>query len=377
MMDVLQIGKGWFPEESGGLNRYFYDCVRYLPSPDMSFQGLVTGSSQVEQDSQQQVRAFGTTQSSLLSRWALLRKTFQQLQRSQRAHLVSVHFALYAFPILDLIEQPLVMHFHGPWAIEGQVEGNNKLVSYTKKQLERAVYGRAKRFIVLSEAFKQILATTYDVPEDKISVVPGGVDLQRFDCSLTQSEARQSLGWPEDRPIIFAVRRLAKRMGLEQLIQAIAQIRQQHPDILVFVAGKGARAAALQAQIDELDLTQNVRLLGYVKDADLPLGYRAANFSIVPTQSLEGFGLILLEALATGTPVLGTPVGGIPEVLRPLDAGLVLSGTQTADIAQAIQEVLQGERKLPSAAECRQYIEQNYTWPVITRRLREIYQAAC
>lgn len=375
MMNVLQIGKGWFPEESGGLNRYFYDCVQHLPNLNLNLQSLVAGSGQISQESDQQVHFFSSSKLSLPHRWWMLRNSFKKLRQSHNYNLVSTHFALYTFPILNLLKQPLVVHFHGPWATEGQAEGNNKIAVYVKKYIEKTVYKRARHFIVLSQAFKQILESSYKISEDKISVVPGGVDLQHFNCLVSQEDACQALNLPRDRPIIFTVRRLAKRMGLEQLVKALSIVRNTHPDVLLLIAGKGVQAKQLQTQIDELGLNQHIKLLGYVGDAELPLYYQAADFSITPSQCLEGFGLTLLESLASGTPALGTPIGGIPEVLRPLNPDLVLNGNQVPDLAQGIEEVLQGTRKLPNTVECRQYVEQNHSWSIITQQLETIYQS--
>ena len=375
MMKVLQIGKGWFPEESGGLNRYFYDCTKYLPSNSMNIQGLVTGSEQVLTMSEQQIFSSSSATTSLVNRWAELRRTFQSIRQKQHHDLLSVHFAMYALPILDLVRSPVVVHFHGPWAFEGQAEGNRWLRAQIKKNVEKLVYGQAKQFIVLSSAFKKILISKYDIPASIISIVPGGVELDRLNCSLQPQQARHQIGWESGRPTILAVRRLAKRMGLEQLIMAVSQVRKHHPDVLLKIAGKGNQFETLHGLIDSLDLKQNVELLGYVDDAVLPVCYQAADFSIVPSQSLEGFGLICLESLATGTPVLGTPVGGIPEVLRPLNAQMVLDGNQTRDLAQGIKEVLAGDRVLPQSQQCRQYVEKNYSWQTVSKQLRAVYQS--
>ncbi|MEM9220171.1 MAG: glycosyltransferase family 4 protein [Cyanobacteria bacterium P01_F01_bin.150] len=375
MLNLLQVGKGWFPQESGGLNRYFYDCVQYLPSQQLNLESLVTYSAHQDQNSQLPIHFFGSAHASLPTRWQHVRQAFQTIEKSHPYDLVSSHFALYTAPLLDLLKQPLVMHFHGPWALEGEAEGNGCMKSYVKESLEKLVYGRAKHFIVLSYAFKRILECKYNVPEAKISVVPGGVNFNRFNISLSQQEARQILGLPQDRTILLAVRRLAKRMGLEQLVEAIAHLKQQHPDLLLLIAGKGAQAEALQAQIDERGLNQNVRLLGYVSDDDLPVYYRSANMSIVPSQALEGFGLILLESLSAGTPVLGTPIGGIPEVLNPLSSDLVFGGTEVADIQQGLRDILNGSIALPTQRECQQYAKNHYDWPIVANQLKTVYEA--
>ena len=165
-------------------------------------------------------------------------------------------------------------------------------------------------------------------------------------------------------------------MGLENLVEAMAEVCQQYPETMLYIGGKGELADTLQAQINRLELTENIKLLGYVADDDLPLCYRAANFSLVPTVALEGFGLIVIESLAAGTPVLGTPIGGIPEILRPFSADMVFASPETQDLASGIIEVLSGKRQLPSSKSCLDYVRANYTWEAIAPQIKDIYLKA-
>ena len=375
-MRSLFIGMGWFPEESGGVNRYYYGSSRYLLKAGVDFQGLITGSNQISATTPQFIQVFAPTKSSLLNRWRGIRQSLKQLNLA-KYDLVVAHFALYAFPILDLLKDlPLVFHFHGPWALESDAENQQAFKVKFKKTLEQIVYRRASSFIVLSQAFKNLLHQQYDVPLDKIHVVPGGVDLEQFEISSSRNEARTKLDWEQERTIIFCVRRLAQRMGLENLLEAMALVKAKYPDILLYIAGKGALAETLQAQITKLDLTDNVRLLGYLPDEKLPIAYRAANFSIVPTVSFEGFGLIVIESLATGTPVLGTPVGGIPEILQPFCDDLLFEDAPVDKLAQGIIEVLSGKRQLPSSEACQAYARDNYDWSVIAPQIKSVYERA-
>ncbi len=376
-MKILQIGMEWFPENPGGLDRYYYDCYQYLPQANIELAGLLAGSDKVIQNSQGKVKAFAAPELSLPKRWLKMRAAFKQTIESDCHDLIVSHFALYTFPILNKISQlPLVTHFHGPWALESDVEHPKPIAIWFKKQVEKAVYNRSSQFIVLSQTFRDILHQKYQVPLEKIHIIPGGVDIDRFNIDTSLMEARNTLGWDRNRPTIFCIRRLAKRMGLENLISAIAKVRKHYPDILLYIAGKGALASALQAQIAELELTNNVKLLGYVSDEHLPLYYRAANFSVVPTVALEGFGLIVIESLAAGTPVLGTPIGGIPEILRPFSEDLVFDGYHPDQLAKGIIETLSGDRTLPSSQACLNYIIANYHWNNIAQQIKQVYQKA-
>lgn len=376
-MKTLQIGMGWFPEQAGGLNRVYYDCVNYLPSAGIHIQGLVAGSTEVAQSSQHQIQAFAPRETPLLNRWQQARKTLKTLLAEDNYDLIVSHFALYTFPLLDQLQgRPVAMHFQGPWALEGKVEGSGSLATQAKWLLEWSTYRNVRQFIVLSDAFRNTLHKTYHIPLERIHIVPPGVDTTRFDTSTSRTEARDRLGWPQDRPILLAVRRLARRMGLENLIAAIDIVRQKYPEVLLLVAGKGALKEELEQQIESLQLAQNVKLLGFVSDSDLALAYRAASFSVVPTVALEGFGLIVIESLANGTPVMGTPVDSIPEILNPFCPDLVFEGSRPEQLAQGILETLSGQRQLPTEAACQNYVAENYTWPVIAKRIKQVYQLA-
>jgi glycosyltransferase involved in cell wall biosynthesis len=278
-------------------------------------------------------------------------------------------------PILDkLKDRPTIIHFHGPWAAEAGIEGKSSLASRAKHAIERAVYHRGRRFIVLSRAFATELVHQYGVPEDQVRVVSGGIDPLHFHNGLTRADARQRVDWPQGRPIVLAVRRQMRRMGLENLIDATAEVRRHVPDVLVMLAGTGPIVPDLRERIATRGLEDNIRQLGRLSDADLPLAYRAANLSIVPTQALEGFGMITLESLASGTPVLVTPVGGLPEVIQPFAPECILADTSTDSIADSLTSFLKGTQRLPTSEACRDYAVSNFAWPVIAGQVRDVYQ---
>jgi glycosyltransferase involved in cell wall biosynthesis len=269
-----------------------------------------------------------------------------------------------------------VVHFHGPWADEGFIEGNTGMRQALKGWIENLVYRRASRAIVLSNAFAEILSANYKFPRERIHVVPGGVDLGRFDTALSRQEMRTRLGWELGRPTIVAVRRLVPRMGLENLLNAMSAIRREIPDVQLMIAGRGMLQRQLMEQIAAQELAGHVKMLGFVSDEDLPLAYAAADLSVVPTVALEGFGLVAAESLAAGTPCLVTPVGGLPEVVSALSANLVLRSPEPADIASAVVAALRGDLLLPDRPGCRAYAAASFDWKDIASRIANIYRLA-
>ena len=314
---TLQLGMGWFPQTAGGCNRVYFNLLQHLPGAGILADGLVAGNEPLGANTAD-VATFARNDAPLPFRLLKARHAIQARQ-TQQYDLACSHFALYTLPMLKALRTvPLIVHFHGPWAAEGAVQGDPEYVRRAKLWVEQRVYRQAAHFIVLSAAFARTLADSYAVPEERISIVPGGVECSRFETPLSKADAREKLGFPAERPLVFVVRRLAPRMGLQDLITAAVQVRARVPEVLILIAGRGPSGPGLQKQIDALGLNRNVRLLGFMPEEDLPVAYRAADLSVVPTVALEGFGLVAAEALAAGVPTLVTPVGGLPEVVRAL-----------------------------------------------------------
>lgn len=376
-MYTVQLGKEWFSEQSGGLNRYYAELVRHLPAQGVDVSGLVVGSeARVASGSDGRVHAFAPRGASLAARLAGVRTHARRALAAQPGLLVA-HFALYAAPCLDLMrDTPLVVHFHGPWSAESRREGANETAARVKEWLERVVYRRASRLVVLSRAFGDILATGHGIGADRIRVIPGGVDTRRFAPTHTRGAARHVLGWPADRPIVFVVRRLVRRMGLENLLASVAHARAAVPDVLVIVAGGGPLAEELRARAADADLDDHVRFTGLMPDEDLPLAYQAADLSIVPSIALEGFGLVVAESLASGTPVLVTDVGGLPETIEEFAPECVIRDRGSRGMAAAMVGALRGSLRLPSRDACVEYARAHFDWDTIAARVRGVYAEA-
>ncbi|MEJ0003504.1 MAG: glycosyltransferase family 4 protein [Pararobbsia sp.] len=379
-LTALQLGLHWFPERPGGLDRIYQNLIEALPKAGVDVRGLVAGSAQVEVESKGVVRAFARPDAPLQSRLRSMRREVRRTLAEIDPDLIVSHFALYGAPALDLYRgRPLVSHFQGPWSAEAEVERNGASTRFgalVKAMVEGAVYRRSTRIIVLSSAFRDVLQARFGIPDEVIRVIPGCVDVSRFTLSTTREAARAALGLPAGRPIVVTVRRLARRMGIEDLVDSFRQVRHAVPDALLAIVGSGALTAPLRKRIDELGLGDHVRLLGRVEDDMLPLVYRAADLSIVPTVALEGFGLTTIESLATGTPVLVTPVGGLPEAVMGLSPDLVLPNFGANALAAGIVDALRGHLRLPSSDACRAYARSGFDVSVKAARTAKVYHEA-
>lgn len=371
---IACVGMGWFPKTPGGLDRYVYELTHYLAQGGDRVALYALDLPGATPDEPVELINLATPDSPLWQRLWLTRRNFYRFQ-AVKPDAINLHFALYSLPLLPRLPDkvPVTFTFHGPWALESEKEGESKLAVFLKQWLvEKTVYRRCDRFIVLSKAFGNILHQEYQVPWSKIHIIPGGVDLKRFQPNLSRQQARLQLNWSQNRVIIFAPRRLVNRMGLDKLLIAIAQIKSRIPDIWLAIAGIGPLKVALEQQASDLGLKEHVKFLGFLPDYQLPIAYQAADVCIMPSQSLEGFGLTLVESLACGTPALCTPVGGMPEILTPFSPDLITSSSEVAAIAQRLEELITGQIPLPSRAECQHYAATHFDWHKIASQVRGV-----
>ncbi|NIZ92272.1 glycosyltransferase family 4 protein [Kineococcus rubinsiae] len=371
---VLVLGVGW--DRPGGLNRYVQDLHRALsgrggarPGSRSAVRTVVLGPAE---DAPHDVTEAAADTRPLPVRL----RSFDRTARHWGADcdVVDVHFAYLAYlPVVvgALRRKPLVVHFHGPWAGESQEAGERSgLALRVKRSLERAVYTRAHRLVVLSEAFAELLVREYGVDPARVSVVAPGVDLTAF--TPGREAARRRLGLEAGRRVVFAARRLVPRVGLDVLVEAWARLPRR-PDDLLLLAGEGPELDALTDLVRSLGLEDSVRLLGRIGEAELVDHFRAADLSVMPSRSLEGFGLSAVESLACGTPVVVTDVGGLPSVVRGLDASLVVAPGDADALAARLSSALAGD--VPDADACRRHAE-GFSWRRAADHHERIYAEA-
>lgn len=361
----FHLGMGWFPDEPGGLNRYLRGLLEALNADGPEASAIVSG---LAADAPTYVEKVSPpAERRPLGKVLGYRRAAKRLLDSD---VIDGHFApstLATIAVDGRRPLPLVVHFHGPWHLEGRALGDGVFRSVAKRAVERLTYRRAREAVVLSRAFGRLLVERYGVSPWRVNVIPPGVDLERF-CPGDRGEARRALGLPADAWIALTVRRLVPRMGVDVLLQAWG--RSSPEQGLLLVAGDGPMRPRLES-----DAPPGVRFLGHVDEALLPSYYRAANVSVVPSRSLEGFGLAALESLACGTPVVVTAVGGLPEAVGGLPDDIVVPSEDPAVLSDRLCAAASGAKPLPSEVEARVHAEQ-FTWDRAADRHRAVYRRA-
>jgi phosphatidylinositol alpha-mannosyltransferase len=220
--------------------------------------------------------------------------------------------------------------------------------------------------LAVSEAAKRTVAAHF--PGD-YEVIPNAIDIARFSSSTPRP-----VSMPAGRPSVLYVGRLEPRKGVERLLDAMRDVQRHVPCAQLVIVGDGPDRARLESHARELNI--DATFVGRVSDADLPGFYGAADVVCSPALRDESFGIVLLEAMAAGRPIVATNIAGYAELLDPAGCARLVDPDDAMSLAREISTIL-GEPALArtlgerGAAAARQY-----DWTVVARRLEEIYYDA-
>ena len=205
----------------------------------------------------------------------------------------------------------------------------------------------------------------------RVLVNRGWVDLDRFRVCEDRPGAKVALGWPSGVPVLFTLRRLVPRMGVDRLLLAVKEVQATGMKFHLVVGGAGPLRPTLESLANELGLSKTVSFVGRVDDSWLPTMYGAADAFVLPTTELECFGLIAIEALACGRPVLATPVGAIPEVLSHFEPKWLAVDSSAHGLATLILSFLRHELPGHSPETLRRIVGAHFEKEIALRQLTD------
>jgi len=237
--------------------------------------------------------------------------------------------------------------------------------------LRKLVYKNAKICIAASSAIKKYFE---EIGCQNIEIIPNGIDLEKFK-NLDRQRSREKLGF-KDEFVVMTVARLEKIKGIEHLIKSAKIISlnppNQHKSVFLII-GDGRERKNLESLVVRLNLINQVKFLGQIPNEKIPEYLVAADCFVLPSLK-EGFGIAILEAMACGLPVIGTNVGGIPDIIKDGKSGILVEPKDPEAIAKAIVKIF-------SKSQLSQYrIDKamaeliRYDWRNISERVYKIYQ---
>jgi phosphatidylinositol alpha-mannosyltransferase len=205
----------------------------------------------------------------------------------------------------------------------------------------------------------------------KYHIIPPGIDNGVFnDRVVPMSDL------PPGKPIILFLGRLDERKGALKLIQAMPSIRRALPDSILIVAGRGPMDEKCRRTARQLGIPNAVHFAGFIRQEDIPRYYAAADVYCSPALGGESFGIVLLEAMAVGTPVCAGRIPGYQDVIRDGVTGLLFDPRDPEAIACSLIRVLKDPAFKNSLRQNGREFVKNFTWELVTRRVEKVYLEA-
>ena len=275
-------------------------------------------------------------------------------------HAQGIGMGIPAFLAKKLLRKPYVVWGQGsdvylPWRF--------------KNPISKLVLKNANAVIALTDDMKREMQK---ICSRDVSVIPNGIDLSSFGY-LLRKEARSKLQIKEVEKVILFVGTLRPVKGIRYLIEAMMIIKDKNENTKLFLVGDGEERTYLENLVKELMLDEYVMFIGEVPNEKVPEYMVAADVFVLPSLS-ESFGIVNIEAMACGLPVIATKVGGLPEIIRDGENGVLVEPKNPEEIAENIILLLKDDELREGISRNNMKMVREYTWESVVGRLERVYR---
>ena len=239
--------------------------------------------------------------------------------------------------------------------------------------LERKTCKKANKLIAVSRYVAESIIKEYHLQSNEVVVIPNAVNTDLFNPEVDDTKAKELFFLNTQKTILF-VGRLEYNKGIFHLIDAFSMLKKDIPEAKLVIVGEGKLKNWILSFIDARNLRNSVKILGGVESEYLPGIYAASDLFVLPS-IMEGFGIVLLEAMATGKPCVTTMAGGIEDVVIDGKTGIIVPPADTVSLYHAMKTILVNDdlaKKLGMAG--RKRVKENFTWDIVAKRTLEVYK---
>ncbi|HET7220321.1 MAG TPA: glycosyltransferase [Vicinamibacterales bacterium] len=349
-----------------GVRFHFY---KYAPLPALNVFGYAAA---LRADVSLRGAAYLAAPLALAAGW----RTARRVARQQHATVMHGHWVVPGGPVAALAAPhlPLVISLHGSDVYVAETVAAARAVA-------GRVFRRADAVTACSaDLAKRAVALGADAA--RIDVVPYGVDAERFRPDpLVRARRRASLGLPATTTIVFTAGRLVRKKGFEYLIDAMARLPRES-EVLSIIAGAGDLDAELRARAAAANVGDRVRFLGNISQDDVAAWLATADMVAIPSVrddsgNVDGLPNIVMETLASGTPLVATPAGGIAAVVDHGRTGIMVGERDAAGLATAIATLARdAPRRVRIGEAARAVAVARFGWEFVAGRFEQIYDRA-
>ncbi|MCD6088372.1 glycosyltransferase family 4 protein [Candidatus Bathyarchaeota archaeon] len=306
-----------------------------------------------------------------------MEKKVAELSRSVKFDVIHIHDWLTAEAGVSskhFLNKSLVSTVHSTEV--GRSQGLHNPDSFLIDGIEWWMTYEAKQVIVCSNSVKWELESHFNLPHDKITVIPNGVEISNFNLNINREEVKRRYGIKPNERIVLFIGRLVPQKGVDTLIKAVPLIIQRHRDIKILIAGDGWSRTYLEELAKSMGLGDHVRFLGFISDWELADLMVAADVLVIPSV-YEPFGIVALEGMAAGTPVVATNIGGLSEIIEHDRTGVLVYPRNPESIAWGVNRVLSDHKYADwLVRNARKKVLEAYSWEEIAKRTVEVYESA-
>ncbi len=390
-MNVCFVTPEYFPI-SGGTGAYVYYLSRSLQKLGHNVHVVARHNEYSEEEVDGVAVHYRKGIGNAVTRyWRFARSASKKLEELNKEIGIDVIHAnlplVPSFAIPDDSAKALICAVHSTWKGEAIVtrRDNPKNLNPNEKAMlrfnfmlrsyEKKLMKRSDALIAVSKYTVNELTELYGIDKKKIHVIYNGVDVQKFKPRTDRAELRREFGLEEEQKIVLFVGRLYHRKGLEILLRSIPPVLQEFNDVKFVISGIGfkKKEESLRKLAKKLEIEDFVSFLGYVPDEKLPHLYSASDIFVLPA-IYENFPFAILEAQATGLPVISTKVGGIPEFLADNENGFLIDPGDSEQLTQRILTLLQDPKLARELGRRgRKLIEEKFAWHLITSQVIDLY----
>ena len=273
--------------------------------------------------------------------------------------------------------------FHTLGHMKKRIEVNSYYRPDRRITAEMNILQWADRIVAATPAEQAQLRWLYRAGRRQIVVIPPGVNTERFTNMISRERARETLGVSHDGNLLLFVGRIEPLKAIDTILEALHVLRDRAPSLLrelrfMIVGGDpqsihDQEMRRLQALSVELGIDQLVSFVGAKEQAELPLFYAAATAVIMPSD-YESFGMVALEAMSSGTPVIASQVGGLQFLVRDQETGFHVPARESISLAECIMELLAAPSRIEDMGAAASRIAREYAWSRIAERLLEAFE---
>ena len=398
-MKILIISDGVFPFSMGGSHRSIFELAKELTNMNHEVTCLIP---EIHHNQKMAINEINNVKKinfkiikikvhknifyRIISFFWVYKKIYSKIHNE--FDLINIHFLPALLGASSIINtNKLIYSFHGPWSEEfretlfGKFNFNNKIikfflqknllyiVSIILKKIEMNALKNCNKFIVNSNYMANKLKSLHRNDDIKIFKIYHGVDYQKFYPS------KKNYDHNNETFHLLTIRRLESRMGLSELIHAIQIIKDDYKvNIKLTIGGQGNEYINLKKLIKKLKCDKQIELVGYIPEDAIRNIISSADLFILPSRKLEGFGLVMLESMACGTPVLVSPYGGQKEIIEKFDKTLILKNIKPHTIAIKILDIIKSNKinsNFKKDTLC--FVNENFSWKKHASDYEEIF----